>query len=218
MIEQRDITALVLAGGRGTRMGGVDKGLVPFGDTPLALHAARRIAPQVATVALNANRHLETYRAWGFPVWPDTEPGQPGPLAGFLAGLMHCSTPWLLTLPCDSPLFPADLAIRLAAAATEAGAPLAMAAAPDPDALEGGTAPLRTQPVFCLMHVRLQGELERFLRSGGRRVQQWSRRHGCAIATFDQPQDNPRAFANANTPGELQALHQPAPVSARPRR
>ena len=200
-------------------MGGVDKGLVPFGGTPLALRAARRIAPQVATVALNANRHLDTYRAWGLPVWPDTTPDQPGPLAGFLAGLMHCTTPWLLALPCDSPLFPMDLAARLATAATNAGVPLAMAAAPDPQAPEGDAATPRMHPVFCLMHVRLQGDLERFLHSGGRRVQQWSRQHGVAIATFDRPQDDPRAFANANTPEELQALlHQPAPASPQPPR
>ncbi|AVP57919.1 molybdenum cofactor guanylyltransferase MobA [Pulveribacter suum] len=206
-----DITALVLAGGRGTRMGGADKGLQPFRGQPLALHAARRVQPQVAGVMLNANRHLDIYGNWGLPVWPDDAQGAfAGPLAGFATGLAHCPTPWLLALPCDTPLFPADLAARLAAAAHEARAPIAMAAAPEaPDG--GGPPQLRTHAVFCLMHVSLRADLQAFVQSGGRRVQQWSARHGCAIAAFDRPGDAPQAFANANTLEQLQALESLAP-------
>lgn len=201
----QDITALVLAGGRGTRMGGVDKGLQPFRGQPLALHAARRVQPQVAGVMLNANRHLDRYGAWGLPVWPDAQGDFAGPLAGFAAGLGHCLTPWLLAVPCDTPLFPADLAAHLASAAHEARAPIAMAAAPD--GTDGADPPqLRTHAVFCLMHVSLLDDLQAFLHAGGRRVQQWSARHGCAIAAFDRPGDAPGAFANANTLEQLRAL------------
>ncbi|WP_313072798.1 molybdenum cofactor guanylyltransferase MobA [Melaminivora sp.] len=200
MIDSQDITALVLAGGRGSRMGGVDKGLQPFLGTPLALHAARRIAPQVAGVMFNANRHLHSYAAWDLPVWPDAQADFAGPLAGFAAGLAHCPTPWLLTLPCDTPLFPPDLATRLAAAAAQAGAPLAMAAAPD----EAGEP--RIHAVFCLLRTTLLPDLERFIAAGGRRVQEWTRQHGPAVATFNRPDDDARAFANANTLEELRAL------------
>ncbi|WP_461469458.1 molybdenum cofactor guanylyltransferase [Melaminivora sp.] len=122
-IARQDITAVILAGGRSRRMGGLDKGLQLFHGLPLALHAARRVQPQVGAVMLNANRHLAQYQRWGWPVWPDIEPEQPGPLAGFMTGLAHCPTPWLLALPCDTPLFPPDLAQRLAQAASQAAAP-----------------------------------------------------------------------------------------------
>ncbi len=109
-------TGLVLAGGRGSRMGGVDKGLQPFDGVPLALHALRRLRLQLDDVAINANRHLDDYAAFGAPVWPDDVEGRPGPLAGFLSALVRCPTPWLLTVPCDTPRFPADLAERMTAA------------------------------------------------------------------------------------------------------
>lgn len=186
-------------------MGGVDKGLQPFHGVPLALHAARRVRPQVGGVMLNANRHLADYAAWGLPVWPDGQAGFAGPLAGFAAGLAHCPTPWMLTVPCDTPLFPADLAMRLAQAAQQARAPIALAAAPQSD--EDGAPQLRTHAVFCLVSVALRGDLELFLSAGGRRVQQWTGQHGCAIAAFDRPHDDPQAFANANTLEQLQELH-----------
>ncbi|SDM00165.1 molybdenum cofactor guanylyltransferase [Oryzisolibacter propanilivorax] len=186
-------------------MGGVDKGLQLFRGVPLALHAARRVRPQVASVMLSANRHLPEYAAWGMPVWPDTDGSFAGPLAGIAAGLAHCSTPWMLTVPCDTPLFPQDLAARLAQAAQQARAPVAMAAAPQPE--RDGPLRLRTHAVFCLVSVALHEDLEVFLRAGGRRVQQWSGQHGCAIAAFDRPGDDPQAFANANTLEQLQELH-----------
>ncbi len=199
-----DITAVVLAGGRATRMGGLDKGLQLFRGQPLALHAARRVQPQVAGVLLNANRNLPAYAAWGLAVLPDAHPGHCGPLAGFAAALAHCPTPWLLALPCDTPRFPADLATRLMQAATQARAPVASACAPDPDA----HGQLRTHAAFCLMQVALLDDLQAFLAAGGRRVQQWSARHGGALAVFDRPGDDPHAFANANTLQQLQQLQQ----------
>ena len=128
MIEQNQITGIVLAGGRGSRMGGTDKGLQNFNGTPLALHALLRLQMQdgglVGDQMINANRNLAAYEAFGVPVWPDGITDFPGPLGGFLTGLERCETPYLLTVPCDSPRFPLDLLERLAQAAEREGADL----------------------------------------------------------------------------------------------
>jgi molybdopterin-guanine dinucleotide biosynthesis protein A len=195
MIPPSQITGLVLAGGRGSRMGGVDKGLQPHRGRPLALHALHRLQPQVGPTALNANRNLEAYRAFGVPVWPDTLPDHPGPLAGLLAGLSHCRTPWLVTVPCDTPDFPPDLVARLAAGLEAEGAELALAASAEP----GG---LRTQPVFCLLRADLAGSLADFLQRGERKVDAWTAGHRSAVVAFDDA----AAFFNANTPAELERL------------
>ena len=106
-IDRQQITGLVLAGGRGSRMGGVDKGLQNHQGVPLALHALLRLQPQVGEVMINANRNLGAYESMGVPVWPDAQADFPGPLAGVLAGLERCETPYLVTVPCDTPNFPA---------------------------------------------------------------------------------------------------------------
>ena len=206
MIDRHDITGLVLAGGRGTRMGGLDKGLQPFRGLPLAQHALQRLAPQVGSCLVNANRHLERYANFGAPVWPDNRSDYAGPLAGFLTGLLHSNTPWLLTVPCDTPLFPLDLAQRLAQAAETTNAEIVFAAAPEVDSQ--GRLQLRAQPVFCLLHTSLQASLQRFTAQGGRKIDAWSRAHRCSSLAFDLPADAPRAFANANTLDELLALEQ----------
>jgi len=204
-IASADITGLLLAGGRGSRMGGVDKGLQPFNGEPLALHAMRRLAPQVGTLMVNANRNLAEYEAFGAPVWPDSLADYPGPLAGFLAGLEHCATPWLLTVPCDTPLFPPDLAARLAEAAAASQADIAMVVAPEP-ADGGGTVELRPQPVFCLLRASLRESLLRYTTAGGRKVHAWIAQHRTVQVPFDRPCDAPDAFFNANTLAELHAL------------
>lgn len=203
-IGRQDITGLVLAGGRGTRMGGIDKGLQDFGGVPLALHALSRLRPQVGQVAVNANRERPTYEAFGVPVWCDDVPDHPGPLAGFLAGLARCETPLLLTVPCDSPLFPHDLATRLAAGLVEAGADLAVAVAPQSD--RHGMPVLRPQPVCCLLRVELLDDLRCFVADGGRKIDSWTAAHRVALVSFDRPGDDPDAFRNANTLDELDAL------------
>ncbi len=191
-----DITGLVLAGGRGLRMGGVDKGLQAFNGTPLAWHALQRLRPQVGSVLVNANRHLDAYRAFGAPVLADASNDFAGPLAGVLAGLQHCSTPWLLAVPCDAPWFPLDLASRLAAAAAREGAQAAVAQ--DRDA-QGEP---RLQPVFCLVHVSLQHSLQAWLDGGGRKTRSWLESQHAAREMFDGPGDA-QAFFNANTPEDL---------------
>ncbi len=198
------VDALLLAGGRGSRMGGVDKGLQLLGSRPLAAHALDRLRRQqgnrLAGCMVNANRNLDSYQALGLPVWPDALLDFPGPLAGFLAGLEHATNPWLLTVPCDSPLFPLDLLERLAQAAEREGADLALALGPD----EEGR--LRRQPVFCLLRRELADSLRAYLKGGGRKIDDWIQsQHHVAVA-FDAPGDDPRAFFNANTLAELQAL------------
>ncbi|WP_422843180.1 molybdenum cofactor guanylyltransferase MobA [Acidovorax sp. M2(2025)] len=204
MIDTQDITGLVLAGGRGSRMGGVDKGLQNFRGIPLALHTLMRLQMQTGSVMINANRNLAAYEAFGAPVWPDVLADYAGPLAGFLTGLERCETPWLLTVPCDTPLFPLDLAARLAAAAEREQAPIAMAAAPEDDGT--GRTTVRPQPVFCLLRVELLESLVAFTQAGGRKIDAWTGQHRCALVPFDQPGDDPQAFFNANTLAELQAL------------
>ncbi len=212
MIAPADVTGLVLAGGRGSRMGGADKGLLPLHGVPLALHAARRLQPQVGRVAINANRHLDQHAAWGLPVWPDADTaGFLGPLAGILAGLRRCETPWLACVPCDSPAFPADLVARLAVGAEEAGVPLAVACAPHP-APDTGTSvdpvnttasrTLRVQPVFCLLRAELAEPLATYLAGGGRKAGAWMAGLPHARVAFDRPGDDPAAFDNLNTPAD----------------
>lgn len=199
MIDSKDITGLILAGGRGSRMGGVDKGLQPHQGVPLALHALLRLAPQVGELLINANRNLGAYEAMGAPVWPDSLPDYAGPLAGVLTGLEHCETPYMVTVPCDSPLFPEDLVARLAQALDAEDAEIAMAATAGPD---GGR---QVQPVFCLMKTELIESLVRFTQSGQRKIDKWTAQHRCVEVLFEDEQ----AFANANTREELQQLQKP---------
>lgn len=193
-IAPTSITGLILAGGRGSRMGGQDKGLQPFRGLPLAMHALLRLQPQVGTVLINANRNLAAYEAFGVPVWPDADPGEyAGPLAGFSTGLAHCDTPYLLTVPCDCPQFPMNLARGLANGLDAASAQLAVARA-------GG----RTQPVFCLLQAALLENLTAFLDAGGRKIDAWT----ATLRTVQVDFDDPDAFENVNSISELRALEQ----------
>lgn len=203
MIEHNQITGIVLAGGKGSRMGGTDKGLQNFNGTPLALHALLRLQMQdgglVGDQMINANRNLAAYEAFGVPVWPDSISDFPGPLGGFLTGLERCETPYLLTVPCDVPRFPLDLARRLAAAFDDPATEIAMASAP-----EDGQ--LRTQPVFCLMRIDLMESLTAFTQGGGRKIDAWTAQHRTVEVPFNLPGDDGDAFRNANTLAELHAL------------
>jgi molybdopterin-guanine dinucleotide biosynthesis protein A len=195
MIDRDDITGLILAGGRGSRMGGVDKGLQAHLGMPLAMHALLRLAPQVGEVMINANRNLAAYESMGAPVWPDALPDYPGPLAGFLAGLEHCATPYLATVPCDSPHFPENLVARLAERLDADDAEIAIAAT-----REDGE--LRLQPVFCLMRAAVIESLVRFTSSGQRKIDTWTVTLRHVAVEFDDS----RPFVNANTLAELRGL------------
>jgi len=196
-ILREHITGVVLAGGRGSRMGGIDKGLQLFKGYALALHALRRLEPQVSCTMLIANRNRADYETFGAPVWPDALPDYPGPLAGFMAGLTCSTTPWVLIVPCDTPNFPMDLAARLAQAIEDSVQPYGTLIAMATD----GT---HSQPVFCLLHRSLKSSLRDFLAQGGRKVGAWTAQHPMIRVPFDQPDE----FVNVNSLSELAALEQ----------
>jgi molybdenum cofactor guanylyltransferase len=200
----QDVTVLILAGGQGSRMGGVDKGLQPLKGMSLVEHVLTRVRGQAGQVLINANRNLDRYQAFGYPVWPDMPNEQSGPLAGFLTGLLHCQTPWLATVPCDSPRLPLDLIARLNAHASSNGADIVMAAAPEQD--RDGKVSVRPQPVFCLLHTRLVESLQTFMAQGGRKIDAWTAQHKTVLVPFDLASDDPQAFFNANTLAELDLL------------
>ena len=190
-----NITGLILCGGRGTRMGGADKGLQHFNGVPLAMNALLRLGPQVGRVMINANRNLAAYESMGVPVWPDALGDFQGPLAGWVAGLAHCKTPFMVTVPCDTPNFPLDFVARLAEALLKEGADLAMAAT-----LENGA--LQVQPMFCVLKVGLRQSLLSSLHAGDRKVERWIVQQRCATVIFEDS----ASFANANTAQELAKL------------
>ena len=186
-----DITGLILAGGRGRRMGGVDKGLETLHGRPMVHHVLERFAPQVGRVLINANRNLDRYARFGHPLVSDCDASFAGPLAGLEAGLLACSTPSLASVPCDSPFLPPDLVCRLAAALAAEKASIAVACTGD-----------QLHPVFSLMHAYALPDLQAFTRAGGRRMESWLKRLRWVACPFD---DVPDAFANINTPDELRA-------------
>jgi molybdopterin-guanine dinucleotide biosynthesis protein A len=196
------ISGLVLAGGRGTRMGSVDKGLQALNGKTMALHVLERLRPQVDTLLINANQNLQAYTemglALGAPVWPDAITGFAGPLAGLHTGLMHCTTPLLVTAPCDSPFLPMDLVARLGAALQQQDADVAVAVT--------GHGPTRQpQPVFTLARTRVLPHLTSFLEQGGRKVDAWYATLKVAEVSFE----NEAAFRNINTLAELQEFSPP---------
>ncbi|WP_308937387.1 molybdopterin molybdotransferase MoeA [Duganella vulcania] len=194
------VTGLILAGGRGTRMGRVDKGLQPFRGTTLVEHVMRRLAPQAAAVVINANRNLPQYQAVAgeAPVLPDYLDGFEGPLAGLQIGLQYCPTELLLTAPCDSPFLPADLAERLHAAMLAQDADVALAVTMESE--DGGEPQRQLHPVFALLRASLLPQLDAYLATGARRMESWYKSLRVAEVMFDDAD----AFRNINTLAELQ--------------
>lgn len=196
MPNKQQITGLILAGGRGSRMGGVDKGLQPLDGLPLVAHVIQRLAPQVGQLMINANQNLPTYQKFSFPVIQDEVSDFPGPLAGVQAGLHRCTTPYLLTVPCDGPFLPTDLVARLGTALESEDADVAIA-------VTGEGESQQMQPVYCLMKTALLPQVEGYLQSGKRRVDGWFAPLKVAKVHFDDE----AAFRNINT---LEELHRSA--------
>jgi molybdenum cofactor guanylyltransferase len=189
--NRAEVTGLVLAGGRASRMGGLDKGLVAFGGRTLVERVIERIRPQVGQLLISANRSIDRYRSFGFPVLLDEATGLepfPGPLAGLLAGLRAATTRWVAAVPCDAPFLPQDLVIRLAAALGASRAAMACVGE-------------RAEPVFCLLRTDLAEDLAVALANGERRAEAWLHGVGAAPAVFMQA----GCFANFNTLQELRA-------------
>ena len=187
-----EVTGVVLAGGQGSRMGGVDKGLQPFRGKPMVAHAIERLAPQVDELLVNANRNPEAYAGFGHRVIADEIAGFAGPLAGFERGLAHARGALVITVPCDSPFLPLDLVARLRAALEAQDAQIAVARTGD-----------QAHPVFCLMRRDVHGSLQAFLASGQRKIDRWYSELRVAEVAFDDVAD---AFLNINTREELASL------------
>lgn len=196
MITTNQITGLILAGGRAQRMGGIDKGLIPFHGKPLIESTITRLKPQVSTILINANRSITKYSHYGYPVLMDETPDFSGPLAGFSVGLRHCKSPYLLTSPCDSPLLPTDLAEKMAAELEGKNLELVFASSKEDDGK------IWSQPVFCLMRRDLKDSLDTFLSKGDLKIDRWFKELRSGTVVFE----NAQAFANVNTPEELAAL------------
>lgn len=185
-----DVTGIVLAGGMGRRMGSVDKGLVSLAGRPMVAHVLARLAPQVGPILINANQNAERYAAFGHPVVPDDVGGFAGPLAGLHAGMTRATTPYVVTVPCDSPFLPDDLVARLAAGLVAQQAQIAVAYT--------GAQP---HPVFALVDRSVAPHLGAFLAGGGRKIDAWY----ATLAFAAVPFADEAAFRNINTPDELAA-------------
>ena len=198
MIVSKDITGLILAGGRAQRMGGIDKGLIPFLGKPLIESAIAKLQPQVQTIIINANRNITKYASYGYPVIMDEQPDFSGPLAGFSVALKHCKTSYLLTAPCDSPLLPSNLAEVLITEMARGDFELVYASSKEADGK------IWAQPVFCLMHSTVQESLSNFLMKGDLKIDRWFKELKSGTVIFEDPQ----LFANVNTPEELKSLEE----------
>lgn len=191
-MEVNQITGLILAGGRGSRMGHIDKGLQPFRGKPMVQHVITRLSPQVGTLIINANQNLPSYEGFGPVVWPDQLAGFEGPLAGLQTGLSRCESDYLVTAPCDSPFLPDDLVARLGQALEAQNADLAVATT-------GEGASRQTHPVFSLMKVSVLPQLTQFLQDGERKFEKWCR----SLNFVEVPFPDEDAFRNINTLDEL---------------
>jgi len=196
MISSKDITGLILAGGRAQRMGGVDKGLIPFHDKPLIESAITKLKPQTQSIIINANRNITKYASYGYPVIMDETPDFSGPLAGFSVGLKACRTPYLLTSPCDSPLLPNNLAQLLSTEMERGDFELVYASSKE------ANGKIWAQPVFCLIRANLLDSLTNFLLKGDLKIDRWFKELHSSTVIFEDP----FVFANVNTPEELKSL------------
>ena len=183
--ESDNITAVILAGGRGSRLGGQDKGLLEFAGRPIIEHILEAISPQAGAIIINANRNLQHYNKYGFPVISDEMDDYQGPLAGFAAALAASSTDYIMTIPCDGPFVPADLITRMSRTMKDSQAELVVA--------HDGQ---RMQPVYALIPCALETSLQQFLDSGDRKIDRWYALHNTALADFSDIADT---FFNINT-------------------
>lgn len=192
--DTTSVTANILAGGRARRMQGEDKGLILLENKPMIAYVIERLAPQVESIWITANRHLEEYNQFGRPVIRDTLADFPGPLAGFLTAFINIKSDWILNVPCDTPFLPEDLLQRLASAIQKTGKNIAVAST-----LDG------LQPTFCLVHRSLQNDLQTYLEQGGRKTGDWILNNDPAIVEYA---DHTSGFANINTYDELDDAQQ----------
>lgn len=193
-INQQDVTAVILAGGKGRRLKGQDKGLVNYKSKPLIEHVLEGITPQVKSVLINANRNIETYQAYGHPVINDELSDFQGPLAGFATAMKVADTPYIVTLPCDGPIVAKDLVSRFIETLKTALSPETLVVAHDGK---------RHQPVYALLPVATLDSLQFFLGNGDRKIDLWFKNHPVLYADFS---DKPDVFSNINTEEQRQVM------------
>jgi molybdenum cofactor guanylyltransferase len=192
VFDPKEITGVILAGGRSSRMGGIDKGLVNFHEEPMVQHVIRALEPEVNALLINANRNKDKYAGFGHPVVTDMIEGYLGPLAGMASGMAAATTPFIVTAPCDCPLVGSGLVRRLYEAVTEENAQIGV--------VHDGE---RAHPVFALIQRDLLPDLLAYLESGERKIDRWYARHSSASVKFD---DVPDWFQNVNSPEERSRL------------
>jgi len=183
------VTGVILAGGQARRMGGEDKGLILFNNKPLIAHVIATLKPQVDTLIINANRNIDQYQAFKYPVISDSLDNFCGPLAGMLSAMQTVDTDYILTAPCDSPNISPQLRQRMMETLLLERADIAVA--------HNGE---RLQPVFCLLPCRLQADLESYLQQGGRKIDTWFASHAMAVVDFSDQADS---FINVNHPEDI---------------
>lgn len=192
-LDKSQVTAIVLAGGRAIRMGGVDKGLIELSRRPMIEHVLDRLRPQLSAIVISANRNLDTYRKYGWPVVTDAGNDYLGPLAGMVSGMEAATTPYVLTVPCDAPRLPDDLLARMHDKLRTENADIAVA--------HDG---LQAQRAFLLMSRDLRPRIREYLDQGGRSVERWLERQRVTEVDFS---DRPGAFVNVNTPADAVSVH-----------
>jgi molybdenum cofactor guanylyltransferase len=191
-IDHKDITAVILAGGQGRRMGGQDKGLIEFDGKPLAAILVEKLGQQGVDIIINANRNHDQYQKLGFPVISDTLEDYQGPLAGFASAMAAVNSQFILTLPCDGPLLSDDYVTRFITSYTQSAAPVQVAFDGD-----------RLQPVHALIKVGLLTSLNQFLEGGDRKIDRWYAQHDYERVDFS---DCASMFRNINTPADRDSL------------
>jgi molybdenum cofactor guanylyltransferase len=192
--NHRSISGVIVAGGRGSRLGGREKGLLELAGRPMIAYVIAALQPQVGELLLNANREPERYRRFGLRIIPDTSPDYQGPLAGIAVALEQAANDWVLVVPCDAPLLPGDLAVRLRTELERAGAEICV-----PHDGE------RLQPLFLLLRRTLLSSIRDFLAGGDRKLLLWLESRNPAIADFS---DQPGSFFNVNTEEERRQAEQ----------
>ena len=193
-LNREYITAVILAGGKARRMNGEDKGLIELLGRPLLDYIIAGLRPQVGGILVNANRNLDRYRDFGYPVVEDMLGDYFGPLVGMATGMQTAGTPLLMTVPCDTPFVPAGLAETLYRAMASSSAEICVAHDGD-----------RLQPVYALLRCDLLPDLLAYLHGGGRKIDTWYEQHRMALADFSA---TPEVFLNLNTPEDKQRLEQ----------
>lgn len=191
-ISPQDLTALILAGGEGRRMGGEDKGLISWQGRPFIDYALDAIPADISRTLISCNRNIDQYQKYGETV-QDNDARYEGPLAGIYAAMRVATTPFIFVLPCDSPLLPKDLYQYLVSAIKASDADICY--------VDDG---IQKQYLFALIRTNLEQSLKDYLAAGNRQVHRWYKQHQFIEANLSEQQS---AFRNVNRREDLTDLY-----------